>query len=457
MSEHTIKRGLDIPLAGAPVGSLEEARRPRRVALVASDYPGLRPTFFAKVGDTVQRGQALFEDRKNPGVLYTAPAAGVIAAINRGERRALQSIVIDVDERDTGAAEDGMQVPFGAYQARDLDLVDGASARALLIESGLWSAFRTRPFSKIPTVSSSPHSIFVTAMDTNPLAPPMAVILLDRQADLSVGLKVLAKLTPGRIYVCKGDEAMQVPQGSRVTVETFRGPHPSGLPGTHIHTLDPVSRKKTVWYLGLQDLLAIGRVFRTGHLDVSRIISFGGPGVIRPRLLRTRLGTSLDELSSGELHEGEPRVISGSVLAGRTAMGEVCGYLGRYHQQVSVLLEGREREFLGWLTPGGDKFSVLTLFTGRFLPNKRFAMTTSTNGSRRAMVPVGTYERVMPLDIPPTHLLRSLIVNDIERAEQLGALELDEEDLALCTFVCPGKYEYGPLLRRNLTIIEKEG
>jgi Na+-transporting NADH:ubiquinone oxidoreductase subunit A len=179
--------------------------------------------------------------------------------------------------------------------------------------------------------------------------------------------------------------------------------------------------------------------------------------VKRPRLLKVRLGTSLDDLTVNELEAGENRVISGSILSGRKASGEIFGYLGRYHVQVSALKEDRERVFLGWMEPGVDKFSVVSAFISSLIPDKKFNLTTTTNGGPRAMVPIGTYERVMPFDILPTFLLRSLVVDDIEEAEVLGCLELDEEDLALCTFVCPSKYDFGPILRRNLNTIEKEG
>lgn len=201
----------------------------------------------------------------------------------------------------------------------------------------------------------------------------------------------------------------------------------------------------------------MGRLFATGQLDVQRVISLGGPLVRRPRLLRTRLGASTADLTRQELGEGDARIISGSVLSGRSASGPVFGYLGRYHHQICVLTEGREREFLGWLGPGIDKYSTVNTFLSKFLPGKRFRFDTSTNGSHRAMVPIGMYERVFPMDILPTFMLRALLVGDIERAEELGVLELDEEDLGLCSFVCPGKVEYGPLLRQVLTIIEKEG
>jgi Na+-transporting NADH:ubiquinone oxidoreductase subunit A len=249
---------------------------------------------------------------------------------------------------------------------------------------------------------------------------------------------------------------------AQVTVEQFTGPHPAGTTGLHIHTLEPVSRHKTVWSIGYQDVASIGRLFATGRVDTRRIISLAGPPVSDPRLIETRCGAFIDDLVdensiSEEFAGDELRYVSGSVLSGKKAMGESFGFMGRFDQQISILKEGRERFFMGWLTPGIDAFSSIPIYLSKFFPKMKFAMTTSTHGSPRAMVPIGMYERVMPMDILPTFLLRSMMVGDLEKAEQLGALELDEEDLALCTFVCPGKTNYGPILRRNLELIEKEG
>ena len=214
--------------------------------------------------------------------------------------------------------------------------------------------------------------------------------------------------------------------------------------------------ERSVWHIGYQDVAAIGHLFSTGRLDVERVVSLAGPAVQRPRLLRVRLGAALAELTQGELVGGSVRVLSGSVLDGRIAAGEQTGFLGRHHRQVSVLHEGHERELFGWITPQKDKFSLWGVVLGHFAGKRGLPLTTSTNGGERAMVPIGSYERVMPMDLMPTFLLRALVIGDVERAQALGCMELDEEDLALCTFVCPGKTEYGPLLRKVLDQIEKE-
>lgn len=459
MASHVIKKGLDLPITGQPAQEISRGRAVRTVALLAEDFIGLKPTFQVTVGDEVRRGQILFEDKKNPGVFYTSPGAGTVTAINRGAKRALQSVVIELNAAEQrGAAGPADHMSFAAHLGAEPAAYDRAQAQALLLESGLWTSLRTRPFGKAPAPGTAPHSLFITATDSHPLAPSMEVVAAGREGDLKLGVLLLSKLTEGPVYFCRqAGSKLAAPTAPNVSVEEFSGPHPSGTAGLHIHLLDTVGRKKTVWNIGLQDVLAIGALLRTGTLDLTRIISLAGPGVAQPRLLRTRLGASVDQLVQGELAPGELRVISGSVLSGRTARGEITGYLGRFHQGISVLPEGREREFLGWLAPGWDKFSVVRVFLSHLRTGKELPFTTSTNGSERAMVPIGTYEQVLPFDMQPTFLLRSLIVNDVERAEELGCLELDEEDVAICTFVCPGKYEYGPILRRNLTIIEKEG
>lgn len=455
MAAHRITKGLDLPIAGEPQQVISAAKPVTRVALLGADYIGMKPRMEAKVGDKVKRGQLLFDDRKAPGVRFTAPGAGTVTAVHRGEKRAFVALVIELDPADE-------QVEFAAYaavQGKPPGSLGADDIKALLLESGMWTAIRMRPFSKVPAPDGSPRAIFVTAVDTNPHAPDVAVVLKGREADFARGLELLAKIAP-KLYLCKSSKlAIQTPAISNLRVEDFDGVHPAGNVGTHIHKLEPVDRSRVVWHLGYQDVAAIGKLFATGELDPHRVVSVAGPAVSKPRLVQTRLGASLDELTAGELTPGENRVISGSVLAGRKAMGEQTGFLGRHHVQVAALLEGRHRELLGWLAPGAGKFSTIPVYLGWLakLFGKRFNFTTTTNGSPRAMVPIGMYERVMPLDIMPTFLLRSLLVGDTDKAIELGALELDEEDLALCTFVDPGKADFGVLLRKNLSEIEKEG
>ncbi|GGP64985.1 Na(+)-translocating NADH-quinone reductase subunit A [Shewanella algicola] len=442
----TIKKGLELPIAGGPEQVIHNGPAIGHVATLGEEYIGLRPTMKIKVGDKVQKGQVLFEDKKNLGVKYTALASGTILEINRGARRVLQSVVIAVEGDDN--------VAFAQYDADKLDTLDVQAVRDNLIESGLWTALRTRPFSKVPAVDATAAGIFVTAIDTQPLAADPVVVIAEHKDDFANGLKVLARLTEGKVYLCKAPGA-DIP-AANAQVEEFAGKHPAGLVGTHIHHVLNASATRSVWHVGYQDVIAIGQLFTQGVLNTERVVAIGGPKAKQPRLVRTVLGASMAELTADETVGEGVRIVSGSVLNGRTAVGPHA-YLGRYHQQVSVLEEGTEKELFGWAMPGADKFSITRAFLGHLSPSRLFNMTTSTGGSDRAMVPIGNYERVMPLDILPTMLLRDLVSGDFDGAASLGALELDEEDLALCTFVCPGKYDYASYLRDCLDTIEREG
>ena len=460
MATHKITKGLDLPISGKPKQVIRRRAPVSRVAVLADDFPGMKPRMLVEEGQTVRRGQPLFENRKVPGVLHTAPGAGRVIGIHRGARRVLQSVAIDLSDGErAGTPRPDELAKFASWTGKPAESLSRDEVRALLVESGLWTALRTRPFGKSPAPDSTPAALFVTAIDTAPLAPLPEVALAGREADFARGLRIVAKLTEGRTYLCVSEHS-ELPDGidAPVRVERFAGPHPAGTPGLHIHLLEPVSRKKTVWHLGYADVAAIGRLFATGELDVERVVSLAGPQVLDPCLVRTRLGASTEDLAEGALRPGvEVRLIAGDVLSGKAARGDAFGYLGRFDRQLSAIAEDRERRFLGWLAPGTRQFSVLRLFASRWLGVREFDMTTAIHGSHRPMVPVGTYEQVMPLDILPTFLLRALMVGDLERAEALGALELEEEDVALCTFVCHSKIAYGPILRRSLEQLESEG
>lgn len=445
-----IKRGLDLPIAGEPRQDIGQGPAIRSVALLGGDYVGMKPTMEVREGDTVKKGQVIFTDKKCEGVKYTAPAAGTIKAVHRGAKRVLLSVEIEVADKEDS-------VSFKQYSSAELSGLQAAAVREQLVDSGVWTVLRTRPFGKVPAPDAMPASIFVTAIDTNPLTANPDVIIAAEEQAFRDGLVVLGKLTEGPVWVCKAAQS-RLPSfaAGQIREETFAGPHPAGNAGTHIHFLDPVSAKKSVWTVGYQDVIAIGKLFTTGELYTDRVVALAGPQVREPQLLRTRVGASLVELTEGRLLEGDNRIVNGSVFNGATARGPVA-FLSRTGNQVTVLREGRERELFGYLSPGVNRHSAMNIYLSKLMPGKKLGMTTTTNGSERAMVPIGAYETVMPLDILPTQLLRALVVGDTDAAQALGALELVEEDLALCTYVCVGKYEYGPILRDNLTRIELEG
>ena len=443
-----IKKGLDVPLQGAPEQAIEDGPAVSSVALLGPDVKDLKPGMLVREGERVKLGQPLFTDKDNPGVHFTSPGAGEVIAINRGERRVLQSVVIRLEGDEA--------VSFDRYEASRLAGLSRDDVCRNLLASGLWAALRKRPYSKIPSPESTPRAIFVTAIDTNPLAAdPSVVIGADPEA-FANGLTLVAKLTDGPVYLCTGVEAgIHCPRDEKFRHAEFEGPHPAGLVGTHIHFLDPVSEQKIVWHIGYQDVMAVGRLFTTGRLPVERVIALGGPLVDRPRLIRTRAGAHTSDLVRGETSKHKLRVVAGSVLSGHRAAGWAA-YLGRYDQQLVVLEEGSPREFLSFMRLGLGRYSATRSFAGKMF-GRDLKFTSSQNGSPRAMVSIGSFEQVMPLDILPTPLLKALIVRDTDGARDLGCLELDEEDLALCSFVCNGKYEYGPHLRKTLHEIEVNG
>ncbi len=451
-----LRKGLDLPIDGAPLQQVDNPSAPSHVAVIGVDYIDLKPEMRVAEGDHVRLGQILFAHKKLPEVVFTAPGAGRIEAIHRGEQRKLLSVVIRLDEQES-------EEIFTWYAPDDLPSLSTDQVKANLLASGLWTALRTRPFSKLPDPATRPAALFITAMDSNPLAVDPVPIIAAEAPAFGHGLQALTHLTDGPLWLCHHAQSTLPLTESTLSIPSlqlaaFSGPHPAGLPGTHIHFLQPVDLKTTIWYLNYQDVIAIGKLFTTGRLAVERIVALGGPQVAHPRLLRTRMGASITELLASEaINQNKNRILSGSVWSGRHAVNELA-YLGRYHLQISAIHEAPPRQFFGWLRPGGNKFSSMNVFLSSLsCKRKAYEFSAGLHGSPRAMIPINTFEEVMPLDILPTQLLRALLVGDTDMAQKLGCLELDEEDLALCSFVCVGKHDYGAVLRKNLHMIEKEG
>lgn len=447
MQHFKLRKGLDLPITGAPDRTIHDGPKVETVGVLGADYLGLKPRLAVEEGDVVAAGAPILAHKETPDAVVVAPVSGRVKAIHRGARRALISVVI---ERDDAAAE---PVDFSA--TGDISTPEGLAQR--LCAAGLWTSFRTRPYSKVPAPDTRPAAIYVTAMDSEPLAPDAAAIIADAAEAFARGLEAVAGLSEGKTYLCQAEGA-QIPGADLPGIEAaaFSGPHPAGLPGTHLHFLEPPSSSRTVWTIWYQDVIAIGRLLLTGHIDSSRVIALCGPLMRNPRLIRTLAGASMDELTAGEIAEDVPaRLISGSVLSGRAGRGED-GYLGRYARQLTAIEEDHKQIPMGWIRPMASKYAVQPVLGSAFA-RKLYGLTSNLNGGRRAMVPTGTFEELMPQDYLPTQLLRALLVMDTDTAQALGALELDEEDLGLVGFACPAKYEYGLALRDCLTKIEKEG
>jgi len=443
-----IRRGLNVPVSGLPDQSVSAGSRVGSVAVQGADFTGLKPRMLVEEGESVTIGQALFFDKRDPDVMFTAPASGRVSQINRGARRVLQSVVIEMLETQSDASD------YHELVALDPAAMSLNELRKPLYASGLWSAFRTRPYSKVPQSGSQPDAIFVTAMDTQPLSADPAVVVNNYADAFQQGLVVLGRLTAGPVYLCTAAD-WQGPIADSVQHAVFDGPHPAGLPGTHIHHLHPVNAQRTVWHIGYQDVIAFGKLFGEGCLWAERVVALGGEGFTEPRLVLTRLGASINELADGELKtDAAVRLISGSVLNGRAAEG-AAAFLGRYHQQVTALHEQGTRKLFGWFRSGA--YSFAGRLSGRNPQPGRYSITTAQHGRPTALIPIDAFDKVMPLDILPVPLLKALLIKDTDQAQRLGCLELAPEDLALCSFVCPGKNDYGAVLRVNLKQIERDG
>ncbi|KMW56210.1 Na(+)-translocating NADH-quinone reductase subunit A [Candidatus Rhodobacter oscarellae] len=448
MKHFKLRKGLDLPITGAPRGEIGPAPTVRTVAVLGDDYLGLKPRITVEEGAAVVPGTPLMFDKNMPEAQVVSPVAGRVRAINRGARRKLISIEIDIDSENGGA-------PVDFSSLGDASTREGLTER--LCAAGLWTSLRTRPYSKVPAPGSAPSAIYITAMDTEPLAADPALAITESAEAFAKGVETVARLSDGPTYLCQGEGA-PLPGHDLPGVEAaqFSGPHPAGLAGTHMHFLTPPSADSAVWTIGYQDVIVIGRLMLTGHYDAACLVALTGPACKEPRLVRSVMGASMLDLTQGDLPEDLPvRLISGSVLSGRAGAGP-SAYLGRYARQITVIEEDKKQIPLGWIRPMFAKYAFQPVL-GSAMAKKLYPLTSNLNGGRRAMVPLGTFEELMPQDFLPTQLLRALLVMDTDQAQLLGALELDEEDLGLVGFACPAKYEYGLALRDCLTKIEKEG
>jgi Na+-transporting NADH:ubiquinone oxidoreductase subunit A len=446
MKTFELKKGLDIPISGSPSREIRQSNNVGQVALIGDDYPGMKPTMLVKEDDRVITGQPLFTDKKNEGIIFTSPGCGFVYSVNRGKKRKFESIVIRIDGEESTSFVDPVDDPAS---------LKPQTIRQLLIDSGLWTTLRTRPYGKNPAIDSDPASLFITASNSSPLAPHCRTIIDQYPAEYQTGLKVLRQFLSCPIHYCTTEQQLaEHEQIEGIDYYSFSGPHPAGLASTHIHFIDPVDEDRMVWHISYQDVICIGYLFATGELMTERIIGLGGAGVINPTLVKTRIGASIAELLRRELSLDELRVISGSVLSGYEAVNSY-KYLGRFHDQVSVIEDSSGRSLFNWLLPGKKRFSIRPVFASAYIKDLLLPMNTALWGGKRAIYPLGTYDEVMPLDIIATSLLKSLIKGDTEKSKALGCLELIEDDLGLCGYVCPGKNEFGADLREVLTAIER--
>jgi Na+-transporting NADH:ubiquinone oxidoreductase subunit A len=443
MATYTIKKGLNLPISGSTSSpDCVQGAAAQQVALLPQEAWGIKVQMLAAVGDQVKVGSPLFCDRRDPGVIFTSPAAGTIAAVNRGARRAVQSVVIDV-------------ASFSEHA--ELPSSDGSRNKlvASLAASGLWPNLRQRPFDKVAQSGDTPQAIFVTATDTNPLAANPIDLVCCREADVQAGLKALLTLSGGAVYFNTDDKT----DWSGFLIEgveqhSFKGPHPAGNAGVHINALHPVNLERNVWHVDVQNLADIGAFLSSGKVPTARKVAIGGPAATKCEIVETQRGAAMTTFS--DYANSTVRFVSGSLLSGATANpGDEKGFLGRFAQQVSIVDDAPEREFINWMKPIGSRWSLSGTYLAKFV-KKSFKTDTDLNGGERAIVPIGSYEKVMPFDIMPTQLIKALASNDMTTAEKLGVLEIVEEDIALCQYVCASKIDITDILRAMLTRIEKE-
>tara|TARA_B100001250_G_scaffold414578_1_gene454117 strand:- start:6702 stop:8018 length:1317 start_codon:yes stop_codon:yes gene_type:complete len=434
-----ISKGLDLPISGTPAASISDEPKSTSVSILGNDFIGMKPTMLVKVGDQVMAGQKIFEDKKNSGVFYTSPAGGQIKSINRGDKRKFLSVEIDISNREEF-------INFQLFNSQD-------EIKNSILDSGLWNAFRTRPFNRTPSVDSNPDALFINCCDTNPLSiDPYHIIRHDKEL-FDLGIDLLSKLFECDIHICYQNDKFDT-SSTTCQYHKFSGPHPAGLSSTHINNIHPVNLKNTVWTINYQDVISFGYLKNNNKIRTKKIIGLGGPSVYEPSLMKVRICGNIDEIIAGKV-EPNSRIISGSVLHGHSSEG-VMNYLGFYDVQISALPDKVNEIFLNWLMPGSNLHSKLNVFLSSYIKPKKFIFNTSMGGGDRAIVPVSSYEEVMPMNILTTQLLKALVVGDTEMAIDLGMLELAPEDLALCSYVCPSKYDYSSILTMHLDKIHSE-
>ena len=441
-----LRKGLDIKLTGKAELTTETAPTAESYALKPTDFHGLTPKLCVKADQEVKTGDSLFYDKYNPEIVFTSPVGGKIISINRGERRKILEVVIKAED-NAGSVE---------FKKADPKELSKEEIKEQILKSGLWPFIKKRPYGIIAIPDESPKNIYISTFDTAPLAPNYGYILEGEQETFQTGVDALAKLTEGNVIIGVDAEsgAGFFNDLKNVQVNKFSGPHPAGNVGIQIHHTNPINKGDVVWTINPQDVLFIGRLFGTGKLDLSKKVALAGSEVKAPKYFSTILGANLASIISGSISSDNARIISGNVLTGKKVNAD--GYLGFYDSVISVIPEGDEYEFMGWATLGLNKFSASKTFISSLFPKKGYTMNANMHGGERAFVLSGQYEKLLPMDILPVHLLKSVIVNDIDKMEQLGIYEVVEEDLALCEYACTSKIKVQDTLRKGIESMIKE-
>ena len=445
-----LKKGFDIKLMGAAKKEITDGHHIKTFAAQPNNYIGISPIpkVTVEIGDNVKAGDVLFFDKKHPEIKHVAPVSGEVIAINRGAKRSIAEIVILADK----------DIKYRTYQDINLDNVSREDLVAFLLESGAWPLIKQRPFDIIADPKENPKNIFITTFDTAPLAPDLNLVVEGRGEAFQKGIDVLNKLTTGRVHL--GLNGKQTPSSVFTNVKGaqknyFSGPHPAGNVGVQIHHTDPINAQDKVWVLGVQDVITLGALFSEKRFNAQRVVAVTGAELKDPKYIRTYIGANVGELLKDNLSNEHVRIISGDVLSGKEKSKE--NFLNVYDDQLTVIEEGDKYRMFGWLsvTPPGPSMS--STYPQIFLKNKKYKANSNTNGEKRAFVMTGQYEKVLPMDIYPQHLIKAIMINDFEKMEGLGLYELSEEDIALCEFVCTSKQPLQKILREGLTILREQG
>ncbi len=437
----TIKKGLDIPLKGLAEFQCEKVNS-TFFSIKPTDFIGVIPKLLVKAGDNVKVGSPLFYSKSNELVKFVSPVSGVVTDVKRGEKRVIQEIIIESDEK------------FTPLESLNPLKEDKQAIITSLLNAGLWPMIRQRPYHIIANPTDIPKAIFITGFDSSPLAPNYEYLAKDKLEHIQIGINIVKKLTDGLVYLGLSDEKSALNGLTNVEINYFKGTHPAGNVGTHIHHLNPVNKGEVVWTLNLLDLIIIGHYFKSSVLDFSKTVALTGPSVNNPKYYQVVMGQSIKEIVKENVSVNNPRFISGNVLTGSKI--EESSFLGFYDYQLTVIPEGDYFEFMGWMAPGFDKFSLSRTFFSWLTPNRKYTLDPNYHGELRNFVVTGQYEKVFPWDILPVQLLKSIIIGDIEMMENLGIYEVAEEDFALCEYVCTSKIESQQLIRKGIEMIQKE-
>jgi len=441
-----INKGHDIQLSGVPNNNIANIKQSKTLAILPMDFLGVKPKLLVEEGDEVKTGSPLFFNKLRPVVKWASPGTGKIKKIEYGPRRVIKKIELLLSDKQE-------YVEHKKYKNSDIIGLDRQQAITSILEANIFPIFRQRPFNTIPNPEIPPRDIFVSGVDTSPLGVNIELVVENENENFQAGVDVLNRLTNGKVYLTTKPESV-LSSIQNVELNTISGPHPAGNVGIQIHHIAHLKPSEIIWTINPQDVIALGKLFLKGLYDPTKVITLGGSNVNNPGHFRVVQGSKISSIIGDKLNKNNYRIVSGDVLTGRTSSLE--DYLSYYDYTVSVISDDIKREFIGMLNPGSSssRYSLTPVFLS--FSKILFPFTTSQNGNHRAVVPMNSWERVLPMDILPNELYRSILAEDIEEMENLGLIECDDEDFALCSFACPSKTDVGGVIRKGLDMLQAE-